>query len=279
MDKSCKERRGGIDKLSKHLWYTIIRRWPLLMQEDIDTYDIGPKWSSIVEHYWWKRFVANKISPTQRYRESVMMNVKYKTGCKECNKLYSPDAVDKCWRCLKYTCSSCVEIILRPDYPNICYPISCVSCVTRCFKCKNPFIRINDEIHCFECQYKAEMFTVQWANRQSTVLPYGTHALKNLYKTYLKSIGEINPPVRSTYVATQNAMGTNIAIGTGIAIGTQSMAIGHSAIIQSNNNDDDVPTTRPVMPITNSDMDPIVRLRLFRKYQRDFREWKRINGI
>jgi len=214
-----------MDKLSKHLWYTIIRRWPLLMQEDIDTYDIGPKWSSIVEHYWWKRFVANKESPTQRYRKAVINDIKFNMSCKECGKLYSQAAVDVCWTCNRYTCTSCAEIILRPEYPNMDTPPACTKCVAKCHKCEKPFIQSYKENHCFECQYNTEMFTVQWNTRSKTSgLPYGTHTLKKLYKTYLKSLNRSDPVYGNIFVGDAIAMGTNATI-----LCNNSIAIGYSA--------------------------------------------------
>jgi len=172
------------------------------MQEDIDNYDMGPKWSSIVEHYWWKRFVANKISPMQRYRKAVMNDMKSKIECGNCHKIYSSDAIDLCWTCSSYICNSCGENILRKIYPNMRVPTSCTTCTYKCEKCENPFIKAYNEIHCFECQYNTGMFTVDWKDRSKFYgLPYGTRALKKLYITYLNSLDackpkpEINPSI------------------------------------------------------------------------------------
>jgi hypothetical protein len=268
------------------------------MQEDIDTYDIGPKWSSIVEHYWWKRFVANKESPTQRYRKAVINDIKFSMSCKECGKLYSQDAVDVCWTCSKYTCTSCAEIIIRPEYPNMDTPPSCTKCVTKCHKCEKPFIQVYKEKHCFECQYNTKMFTVTWNTRSKTYgLPYGTSTLKKLYKTYLNSLN------RSDHVY------GNIIVGEAVAIGNNSIAVGYAAnshnfdyrpvaahtntpaddviiggdlvvtgdITTNNVNNNNAPP-RPKKPTKNGHMNPEQRRQQYLKYQADLKKWKEENG-
>jgi hypothetical protein len=195
----------------------------IAMQEDVDKYPMTPNWSSIVEYYWYKRFISNKEAAIDRYRRAVMNDTKHKINCINCKTVYSVAAANKCWLCYKYTCSKCAEKALRKKYPKMIAPPSCVKCVSKCARCAQPFIAVTTEIHCFECQYTTGMFTIDWEYHRHPHLPYGTYALKKVYKKYIKHL-------KSSPDDNTNIIGNSIAIGTSaIVIGGNSIAIGYSA--------------------------------------------------
>jgi hypothetical protein len=188
------------------------------MQEDVDNYTmLSPQWAFVVEHYWWKRFTRTVESATDRYRKAVMKTIR-NIACQECSKRYSMP-VNSCWKCHSYTCGTCAEIILRPDYPRMDAPTTCVEHTTRCGKCRAPFIATSQETHCFECQYLTDMFTVKWDRWEHDKLPYGKHALKQTFKKYIEVVR----------ISDSNNIETN-SIAMGVyprATAVSSMAIGY----------------------------------------------------